>query len=287
MGPRAARTKKRYSTGTHAYDPATQRWEKLPDLPAPLGYAATATVGNRLFVMGGYSDAGVSRKIFELQKSGGHYAWSVFGDIGVDRVFASAVAVGHTIYVVGGTRAFEAFDAIGTCCTSKTATKTLLVYNVDHPSSGWRQLSSYPGKARWLPAVTTDGKSIWLMGGLFSSAQKAPIEKFDEVLRYDIQECKWTTMPALPADVAQSQPLSSLSVENQILIFTNHTKVWRFDPRTGRYAETTPKGQSVAVNRFFWLDRQIVGAGGESLPEGPRRRSPWTFTAKLVGAGAR
>ena len=68
------------------------------------------------------------------------------------------------------------------------------------------------------------------MGGLFSSAQKAPIEKFDEVLRYDIQECKWTTMPALPADVAQSQPLSSLSVENQILIFTDQTKVWPFTP---------------------------------------------------------
>jgi N-acetylneuraminic acid mutarotase len=40
--------RKLYTTSTHAFDPATERWEQLPDMPIALGYAASVEVGNRL-----------------------------------------------------------------------------------------------------------------------------------------------------------------------------------------------------------------------------------------------
>jgi len=40
--------------------------------------------------------------------------------------------------------------------------------------------------------------------------------------------------------------------------------------------------EAVAVDQFFWLHDRIFGAGGESQIEGPRRRSEWTFVARVV-----
>jgi N-acetylneuraminic acid mutarotase len=279
-------TKKLYSASTHAFDPASQRWEKLPDLPIPLGYPAAAVVGNKLYVLGGYTGSAVNQKIFTLQKIGSRYTWSVLGNMSSQRIFASAVSVGKTIYLVGGTTAFEPVDAVGTCCTTNTVTSTLLAFDTDHPARSWQQLSSYPAKARWLPAVTSDGKSIWLFGGIFKAEPRASVTKFDEVLRYDLSQGKWYVMAPLPKGVADLQSLTSLAIEDRILLFTGQRNVWQVDLHTQQYAETTPMPQAVAVDQFFWLHQQIIGAGGESQIEGPRRRSPWTFIARLVGAGA-
>jgi len=275
-------TKKLYSASTHAFDPTSQHWEKLPDLPVPLGYPASAVVGGRLFVLGGYTGSTVNHQIFALQKTGGQYAWRVSGSIKADRIFAPAVSVGRVIYVVGGTTAFEAFDAAGTCCASNTATSTLLELDTDHPANGLKQLSSYPGKARWLSSVASDGKSIWLFGGLFQAEQKAPVTKFDEVLRYDLSTGQWHVMPPLPTGAADLQPLTSLVIPNYILLFSAKKHVWKLDLRSQRYAKTTPMPEAVAVDRFLWLHQQIIGAGGEIQPEGPRRRSPLTLIARLA-----
>jgi hypothetical protein len=188
---------------------------------------------------------------------------------------------------VGGKTSFEAFDAKGTCCMSNTATNTLMAFDIDHPAKGWQQLSSYPGKPRWLPTVTSNAQSIWLLGGIFQNAQKSPVIRFDEVLKYDIAQGKWTVMPPLPKEAAEAQPLSSLTIANQILLFSSHKKVWGLDLGTEHYSETTPKPQSAAVDQFFWLGQETIGAGGENQPEGPRRRSPWTFTARIVPVGTK
>jgi N-acetylneuraminic acid mutarotase len=277
-------TKKRFSASTHAFDPDSQRWEKLPDLPVPLGYPASAVVGNRLFVLGGYTGSAVNHQIFTLQNIRGRYAWSVFGNLNVDRVFASAVSVGKSIYLVGGTTAFEALDAAGTCCTTQTATSSFMLFNVSHPAAGWQQLPPYPGGARWSPAVVINGGSICLFGGSFQADPTARTRTFDEVLKYDIPLAKWNVMPPLPKAIADQQPLTALGIDGNILLFTGQKTVWQLDWHKQRYAETTPMPEGAAVGQFFRLRHMIIGAGGESQIEGPRRRSPWTFIARVVPA---
>jgi N-acetylneuraminic acid mutarotase len=274
--------KKLYSSSTHAFDPVSQRWEKLPDLPITLGYAAAAVVDDKLFVLGGYTGSSVNRKIFTLEKVGSRYIWRVSGEMIADRIFASAVSVKRVIYLVGGTTSFEAYDAAGTCCTTNTVTHSLLAFNTDHPATGWRQLVQYPGNGRWQPAASTDGKSIWLFGGMFQSDSKASVTNFDEVLRYDLAQGNWSIMPPLPKTVAEVQPLCSLKIKDQIFFFTGQKRVWRLDLHTQRYTETTPMPEASFVDHFFWLHHRIIGAGGEGQIEGPRRRSECTFDAKIV-----
>lgn len=63
-------TRKIFSASTHAFDPKSQSWEKLPDAPIPFGYAASAVVGNKLYVLGGRNGKEVNRKTLVLEKSG-------------------------------------------------------------------------------------------------------------------------------------------------------------------------------------------------------------------------
>lgn len=277
-------TKKRFSATTQAFNPISQRWQKLPNLPTPLGYPASAVVGNKLYVIGGYTGHNVNRKIFVLENSGSRYFWSVLKEKSPGRIFASAVARGKTIYLVGGTTAFETLDAAGTCCSSYTASKSLFAFDTAHPARGWKRLVPYQGKARWLSTVAIDGNSIWLFGGLFEGGLKTPITYFDNGLRYDLKEHRWSVLPPLPKTVKSGQPLCSLALKNIIFLFTGHKQVWQFDLRTHRYSEATPMPKNVYVDGFFWLDHRIVGAGGESIPAGPRRRSPWTFIARIDSA---
>jgi hypothetical protein len=49
------------------------------------------------------------------------------------------------------------------------------------------------------------------------------------------------------------------------------------------YRELTPLPEKVIVDKFVLLDDRIIGAGGENEPEGPRRRSEWSFIGRLIG----
>src|ERR1700730_339118 len=48
-GTKGRWTKKVFSASTHAFDPKTQTWEKLPDAPILFGYAAYTVIDNKLF----------------------------------------------------------------------------------------------------------------------------------------------------------------------------------------------------------------------------------------------
>src|SRR5208337_4815573 len=71
--------KKHFSASTHAFDPESQTWEKLPDLPVPLGCAGGAVIGGKLFVVGGFTGSEVNRKIYVLEKRQSVYAWKEAG----------------------------------------------------------------------------------------------------------------------------------------------------------------------------------------------------------------
>jgi hypothetical protein len=157
-----------------------------------------------------------------------------------------------------------------------------MVLDTDSPAKSWRQLAPIPGRGRWLPAATTDGKAIWLFGGMLQSASTDPVTNFRDVLKYGLARESWSVMPPLPQTIADAQPLCSLKIGDRIFLFTGLKAVWQLKPGTGRYSETTPMPEAVAVDQFFWLHDRIIGAGGECQVEGPRRRSEWTFVARIV-----
>ena len=275
-------TKKVFSASTHAFNPTKQSWEKLPDVPVPLGYAASTVIDERLFVMGGYTGHEVNRKIFTLEQRSTGYTWSTFGEMPEGRLFARAVSVDKSIYLLGGTTKFEPLDANGACCTSKTAVNTLLVLNTADPDKVWKELRPFPGAKRFLFASDTDGKSLWMFGGISQEEKNDPITKFREALRYHFAEANWKEMPPLPEGTLDSDPLTCLVINDKILFVSFAGRVWQLDLKTLEYSELNRFPEEVFVDKFVWLNNRIIGAGGENKIEGPRRRSDWTFIGKYV-----
>lgn len=272
---------KHFSRSTHAFDPLTQVWERLPDLPIPLCCAASAMVENKLFVLGGFTGPEVSRKIYTLEKTTTGYAWRYFGELPSNRVFAGAVSVGRRLYLLGGTNSLELLDAKGTCCTTRTATNSFMMIDTADPGKGWSQLAPLPGPSRAFFSTITDGKSIWVFGGRFKAKPQSPDTNFDQVFRYDIAAAYWEGMKPLPRTTV-SVPTPVL-IENKIVLISDSKTVWQLDLKSLQYSELTPLPEPVSVDRFVWLKNRIVGAGGESTIEGPRRRSEWTFMGMFVG----
>jgi N-acetylneuraminic acid mutarotase len=275
--------RKRYSASTHAFDPESKRWQRLPDMPLAIAFAASAVVGNTLLVFGGYTGTHVSRDIFALASKQGRYEWARKGQMEAERLFASAVVVDKTVYLVGGSSRFEPYDSQGTCCTTNSITKTVFAYNskARNESDAWRELGPYPGAGKWMPAVIADGKAIWVFGGLSQLKVTDAISMSPEVMKFDLSNRTWTMVTRLPVDLAQAQPLTALQVKKEIVLFTGQKRTWRFDPAKETYSETTPMPEGVAVDHFFYLKGKIIGAGGEGQEEGPGRRSAATFTAAM------
>jgi Galactose oxidase, central domain len=273
--------RKRFSARTYGFDPVDQSWERLPDLPTPLGGAASAVVENKLFVLGGYTGKTVSRTIYVLAEKKGRYSWSVFGTLPVHRVFAGAVSVGKQIFLLGGARQYEPLDASGTCCTSKTATNTFMELDTAHPQNGWVQLPSVPGPRRWLFSTVTDMKAIWVFAGRFQENPRAPVRNYSLVFRYDMASAHWQQVQSLPRQAPNALPPSPVDAGGRIILVSDVRDVWQLDPVSGTYTDLSPLPDAVAVDKFVWLKRRIVGSGGESEIEGPRRRSGRTFVGQF------
>lgn len=273
-------TRKLFTARTHAFDPRTQTWQRLPDAPVTLGYAASATVGNRLFVFGGYTGSNINSKIYVLQKSGPRYDWKIFGDMPENRVFAGAVTVGSSIYLLGGTLSFEPFDAAGTCCTSKTATNSLMVLDTRHPIKGWQRLAPFPGAKRWLFAMETDGRFIWMFGGVDHQNPNEPT-RFAEVMRYKISEGTWEHMNPLPQATRGTDPLTAVFARDRIMLISFARKIWELNLSDLKYRAVTPLPEEVFVDKYLWVADRIIGAGGENKLESSRRRSEWTFIGEF------
>lgn len=277
-------TKKRFSRSTHAFDPRRQLWERLPDMPMPLGYAASAVVGGKLFVMGGYTGQAVNRRILTLGRDGESYVWRVYGELPVDRLFAKAMSVAGTIFLVGGSTRFEPLDTSGTCCLTTSATRSFMVLDTTTAHPHWRYLAQLPGANLWAFSATTDGDSIWVFGGVKQSRRvDAPVVSRD-VRRYRLQTNEWERTPDLPdlgpRSVSEDRLVSAVWSGGTILLIGS-THAWTLDPATLKYSELPPLPRQAFVDSFVWLQDVIVGAGGESRVESPGRRSPWTFIGRL------
>ena len=272
---------KQFSRSTHAYDPVSKTWEKLPDLPIPLGLAGGAVIGDKLFILGGFTGTKVNRQIFVLEKQQGRYVWKIFGELPFDRVYPRAVAVGSSLYLVGGTTKFEPRDPTGTCCTCKNATRTLLVLNTERPGSGWSELAPFPGPDRFHFNAEADGHAVWMFGGIYQADPKDPIVALKNVCKYNVKQRKWEQMSDLPRVSKEGNSPSPVFVDDGFVIMNDFQTVWKLDRSGQNYRELTSLPQAAQVDRYVWVHRTIVGASGENFIEGPRRRSDWVFVGQL------
>ena len=276
-------TQKIFSASTHAFDPDTEKWERLPDAPFPFGYAAYTVVENRLYVLGGFDGRQESRKILRLSRKGDGYLWEVFGELPETRLFGWAGSSGASLFLLGGVERFEPTDETGTCCTSKTATNRLSVpgHGLARKGLAGTVTLSRQGK-RWLFAAEGDGEST--SGCSAGSTRPKPEHRQSGSTRPCTTTWSRTSgrnSLSLPDETLEARPLVALHIPGRILFMSFAKTVWQLDLKTLEYSQLTPMPEEAFVDRFAWLDGRIIGAGGENKIESPRRRSEWTFIGEF------
>ena len=130
----------------------SRAWDRQPDMPVALDHPMAAAVvgGSRqgIFVMGGNADGRSSARVFRLGI--GAPAWQEVAPMPFPRAAGAAVAIGRTIYVVGG-----AVDG-------RTLSNSLYLYDVE--ADKWSVGPDIPTPRDHLAAVAL-GSVVCAVGG--------------------------------------------------------------------------------------------------------------------------
>lgn len=149
--------------GLFRYDPATNRWRRLANMPTARGALAAAVSDGRLFAVGGSDSSGKDSKAVEIYnfKTG---RWRKGRPLRVARNHLAAAAAGGSIYVFGGRASgVENFDDVDR-------------YRL--ASGRWSKMPPLSVKRSGIAAVAI-GRKIVVFGGERSSGTIKPVEVLD------------------------------------------------------------------------------------------------------------
>ncbi len=205
-----------------AYSPARNSWRRLPDLPVGVHHSMAVGVGGRLYMLGGYTVAGMPlRSAFVLERG----MWRALPRLPFPRAAAGAGVAGGKIIVAGGVTAAGrlARDALSfdlrtrrwSIIAGPTAREHLgvtalggTVYAIGGRTAGLDtnllHFESYrPGVKRWtrlppVPGPRGGTGAAALLGQIVSVGGEEPAGTIAEVLAYHVAERRWVRLDDLP-----------------------------------------------------------------------------------------
>jgi len=213
-----------------AYDPASNKWTQLGDMPEPVTHAGQAVDGRYIYIAGGFlgDHPGLgTTSVWRYDTTGDR--WDRMPSLPEPRGAGAMARWGTQLHFFGGlTKAQFA--------TVNQAEHWVL--DLTNPLRGWKQRASLPNARNHLAAAELNGK-IYAIGGqdLWNELTGAR----DNVDAYDPKTDSWTPAAALP--VARSHTsASTFSLNGKIYVVggaTNGFKTLRdvttYDPTTNSW----------------------------------------------------
>jgi hypothetical protein len=135
--------------GLFRYSIEADRWERLAPMPTARGAAATAVVGDRLYVAGGMLRGRPLRALEAYDFGTGK--WIRLSDLPEPLEHAPAAALGGDLYIVGGRN--EETDALRD------------VFRYDPATDRWTESTPLPRESGGLEAMEVDGRLMAIGGG--------------------------------------------------------------------------------------------------------------------------
>ena len=145
-----------------SYDPATDTWTSLPELPGRRSDFGVASADGRLVVVGGVSQGEVLKSVVALDLA--TQSWNGLPDLGTARHGMAVAGVGKTIYAIGGA------NGVGDSEITSSSESLKLAPRKPQPAAEWRILPGAPTARLMMAATVLDGK-IWIAGGMLGHAE--------------------------------------------------------------------------------------------------------------------
>ncbi|HMO25791.1 MAG TPA: kelch repeat-containing protein, partial [Tepidisphaeraceae bacterium] len=168
------------------YNPATNKWQRLADLPQRLTHAGTAHDDRYIYLAGGYTvDATGRKQVIGIVNSWRYDTvtsqWNAMPALPQRMGAGSMVLVGRTLYHMGG------FEGNITRDSSK-----IFTLNLDNLSAGWKFHGNMPETNNHFGAAVLNG-SVYVMAGQIGNDATAVFR--DSAWRWDVASNLWTRLP--------------------------------------------------------------------------------------------
>jgi N-acetylneuraminic acid mutarotase len=173
------------TTEVDRYDPNTNTWAVLSDMPVPLTHCGVAVDGSTVYLAGGfvgdYPGPGGTNRVLTYDVLTDR--WNDAPPLPEARAAGALVRLGRTLHYFGGQDAARQTDKADHW-----------VLNLDDPSSGWTRAADLPNPRDHLGAVALNGKAYAVGGQHLDEVSTNQTE----VDAYDPATDTWTQVAALP-----------------------------------------------------------------------------------------
>ncbi len=223
---------------SEVYDPATNKWTGIKDLPRKLTHAGTAAEGRNIYLAGGYIGTGrtgwaqtfATREVWRYNIDSNTY--TPMPQLPQARGGGTLVTLGRTLHFVAG----------GDAARADRGEHWIL--DLDKTSAGWTSAATLPNGRSHLAAVVLGGK-IYVIGGQRKYDDDA-IAQTDVHVWDPARPSGWTKLASLARGISHHNA-STVVRNGRIIVLGGETaphrptnKVSSYDPSTNRWTDLAP-----------------------------------------------
>lgn len=164
------------------------KWIELGNLPCTMGYGATASYKDNIFIAGGSNENGHIDHTYKLSFQQNRLQIEQLPNLPHQIANCSSVLIGKHWYILGGIK----------CSDSKTALSICWRLDLEQTENGWKQCPSIPGEGRMLSVAGNLNGDLILVSGVSLHDGKRKYLRDAYILN---AENIWTQIRDLPKPV--------------------------------------------------------------------------------------
>lgn len=241
-----------------AYDPATNQWSRIANMPEAFTHATGVVVGDQIWFVGGYvgnHPGPAYAKVWKYDVSDNR--WTRGPSLPEARGAGGAALIDNTIYFVGGMDRDRVHDE-----------RDVWALDLNRQGRGWVEMASMPTARNHLSVVSLDGKLYAISGQWDQEEDQVALTKVEI---YNPTSNAWTTGASMPSP--RSHVTSAVfAYDGRIVIAGGETgfnavrrELYAYDPAANRWSIMgyLPSARSTMVAGAL-PDGRIIGSTGNS-----------------------
>jgi N-acetylneuraminic acid mutarotase len=255
----------RATTRSDRYDPATNSWTRIADLPEPVTHAGIAVDGDYVWIVGGFvghNPGQATDRVWRYDTRNDR--WEPGPSLPQPRASAPLVRHQRSLHYFGGLRSDR-----------RTDSSDHWRLDLDSPTA-WTPRAPLPDARNHLGGVELDGM-IYAIGGQYD--HDGPYKDVAAVHGYDPVKDSWRELAPLPDGRSHFEP-GTFTANGKIVIVGGRAnrrevlyEVTAYDPKTNRWQDLVPTPVPTrAPTAQLVGERVLIGLGG-LLPTGGKPRT--------------
>lgn len=244
----------------HAYNPATNAWSQLRNIPVATSHVATANDDRYIYTAGGYPATTATGAQSFATTAAWRYdttddTWTSLPNLPAARGSMAMALVGRTLYAFGGSDA------------SRVDKADHWALNLDNTSAGWVSRAAMPAPRNHFAAVAVNGL-VYAVGG--QTKQDSQAIYHADVFRYNPATNTWDSV-APTLSPARSHANNSLVLhQGRIIILggvtnantTTMANVEAYDPASNKWSVLTALPTRAMAGVAGSFGDKIIFSGG-------------------------